>query len=162
MLTKFKWTPLLLAVLVFAADATSKWWALHHLTPEASPFIPGILQLRLITNTGAAFGIGYNHGSLMMGISAVMTALIAIHVWRRQDGPNPLTTPEVIGYGFVLGGACGNLVDRASVGRVTDFLEFAFMRFPVFNVADAFIEVGLTILLAFVLLRPAKAPEPHE
>ena len=71
--------------------------------------------------------------------------------------------------GCLLGGAIGNLIDRYTVGQVTDFLEFTFVSFPVFNVADALIDVGIGCLfIAMYLLKrdeiklhAAKNEAPH-
>ena len=61
-------------------------------------------------------------------------------------GPT-LSKWEQVGYGFILSGALGNGIDRFILGQVVDFLDFRLIRFPVFNLADAFINVGIACLL---------------
>jgi signal peptidase II len=58
-----------------------------------------------------------------------------------------LNTFEQLGYGFILGGALGNGIDRFAAGYVVDFLDFRLIKFPVFNLADVFINVGIACLL---------------
>jgi signal peptidase II len=54
---------------------------------------------------------------------------------------------EQVGYGFILGGALGNGIDRFAAGEVVDFLDFRLIRFPIFNMADVFINIGIICLL---------------
>ena len=73
-------------------------------------------------------------------------------------------TLERTGIGFIFGGALGNLLDRFMKGSVTDFLDFAFMTFPVFNVADAMIDVGIGLILISMIRawrndKPSAEPE---
>lgn len=141
------------ALLCIAADYLSKRWAEKALTVHLSqPFIPGLINFNLTSNTGAAFSIGRDSGYLMTTLATVVTViLIGWYVSRERDKLKP-DTLERIGIGFVIGGAIGNLLDRYFRGSVTDFLEFAFMDFPVFNVADAMIDVGIGLVLISMLL----------
>ena len=66
---------------------------------------------------------------------------------------------EQVGYGFILSGALGNGIDRFLVGEVIDFLDFRLIRFPVFNVADTFINVGIVCLLIASFRSPASEHE---
>jgi len=61
--------------------------------------------------------------------------------------------------GCILGGAIGNLIDRFNHGQVTDFIEFAFISFPVFNVADALIDVGIVLLFFSIWFEPIPLEE---
>lgn len=145
---KQRWViTLAVALATTAVDFSTKVWARGCL-PEGvrQPFIPGFLQFVLTTNTGGAFGIGKGSKEFMtlLAVSVCMAILYWIHHReRRGDPPAPL---ESVGLGLILGGAAGNLVDRFMAGRVTDFIEFAFVQFPVFNVADAIIDVGIGLL----------------
>jgi signal peptidase II len=79
------------------------------------------------------------------------SAFVIALYWRRS---RPTAWPLVIALGLIAGGAIGNLIDRAFIGRVTDMFEFAFVDFPVFNVADSAIIVGVAILILWLLLTP--------
>src|SRR5437762_9373440 len=79
----------------------------------------------------------------------VVAFVIAICYWvaNRERSSMPPQVAERLGMGFLLGGALGNLFDRLTQGQVTDFLDFAFITFPVFNVADVCIDIGLGLIL---------------
>lgn len=110
---------------------------------ETLPLWSGVFHFTYVTNTGAAFSLFHQGGSWLRWLSlAVSLGLIALG-WF---GP-ALTTFEQLGYGFILGGALGNGIDRFSAGYVVDFLDFRLIRFPVFNLADVFINVGIVCLL---------------
>lgn len=149
-----------IAVVVFALDAFSKAWALGHLHEGMlAPFIPGVLQLTLTTNTGGAFGIGRDFKGLMTLLPMAICAGIVYWIFRREKSGPPLHILEIVGLSLVLGGASGNIFDRLVRGRVTDFLDFAFMSFPVFNVADALIDVGVALIVMHSLFGGAYQPK---
>jgi signal peptidase II len=72
-------------------------------------------------------------------------------LWRKA---RPSYWPVVVALGLITGGAVGNLIDRAIVGKVTDFLYFAAIDFPVFNIADSALIVGVGILIVWLLFGP--------
>lgn len=110
-------------------------------------FIPYLIDLTSVRNDGAAFGIF--PGQRPVFLITHMLVLFAIAAfWRRA---RPRQWPVVAALAAVAGGAVGNLIDRAFVGYVTDFLEFAFMRFPVFNVADIALVCGVGVLMVWIL-----------
>src|SRR5207244_2925248 len=116
-------------------------WARSNLAlGSTKPFIPGLLQLTLATNTGGAFSLGRGNNTLMTML--VFSFICAIMLWMisRERSNQPPRMLERVGIGFLLGGAAGNLLDRLMLGHVTDFLDFAFVSFPVFNIADVCID----------------------
>lgn len=150
-------TPLT-AALCFFADAASKQWARQTLTEAMSQqFIPGFLHFRLTANTGAAFSLGSSNPFIMTALAASLTlALIAWAVIReRKTEPQPVI--DRVAMGCLLAGALGNLFDRFMRGRVTDFLEFSFIQFPVFNVADVLIDTGIGLLIISSLIHKTDA-----
>jgi len=117
--------------------------------------IPGWLNLVHVHNTGAAFGFLNsanlaNKQLLMTGIAVV--AMVAILAYAWQVGPRE-TLPRV-GLALILGGAAGNLIDRASVGYVVDFIDVYWRthHFWAFNVADSSITVGAGLLILDMLV----------
>ena len=104
----------------------------------AVPFLPHILQLTYVQNTGAAFSIFKDHTWLLTIISAVVAAAIAAALIKRVVA-HPF---GVITLSVVLAGAVGNLIDRALFGFVTDMFNLQFMHFAVFNVADICVVCG--------------------
>jgi signal peptidase II len=120
---------------------------------ETTDFIPGVLNLTYVRNVGAAFGLLPGRQPLFVLTSLVVLLVIGAY-WRRS---RPKLAPVVIALGLVCGGAVGNFIDRVWLGKVTDFFEFAFFDFPVFNVADSAIVIGVGILIAWLLFTPDPA-----
>lgn len=147
------------------ADQLSKMWAIQNLVHNVSQsFIPGLIKFTLTSNTGAAFSLGYRNGAFMGAVAGALTLALAFWLYKRSKANPPPNTVETIGMGLVLGGAVGNLIDRVVQGQVTDFIEFAFMDFPIFNVADALIDVGIVLVFLgmFILAQPRGKAEPSE
>ncbi len=116
------------------------------------PVIPGVFHFTYALNSGAAFSL-FPQGAgwlrwLSLGVSIGLMAL----AWF---GPE-LTRWEQAGYGFVLAGALGNGMDRFLLNEVVDFLEFRLINFPIFNLADVFINVGIICLLIATFTKDAK------
>jgi len=132
---------------VVIADQLSKYAVRQSLAPSSSiPVIPGVLNLTHVLNPGAAFGLLPGGRTLFFAASGAVIAFIIVYYLRvRPSSPILLTA-----LGLELGGAIGNLIDRSTAGVVTDFIDFRI--YPVFNLADSAIVVGL-MLLAFVVLR---------
>ena len=153
----------LIAFVVFScivADQLSKQWAVKNLTMgQSREFIPGFIRLNLLSNPGAAFSLGSDNGQLMGIVATVFSIVIFGWIAKRVTSPAPLPVVEQIGMACILGGAVGNLIDRFNQGKVTDFLEFAFMQFPVFNVADALIDVGIGMLFIAIWFFPSDEGE---
>lgn len=113
---------------------------------ETIPVLPPVFYLTYIMNPGAAFGILPNQKVLF--ITTGLLLVIGVLVGYRKLPPEKKVLRS--GLGLVLGGALGNLVDRLRFGRVVDFLDFRV--WPVFNLADTAIFIGVC-LLAWELLK---------
>lgn len=122
---------------------------------EVRPFIPGVLDLTYVRNVGAAFGIFPGRQPIFIATSLVVLFVVWAY-WRRS---HPDQWPLVCALALVTAGGAGNLIDRVVLGRVTDFLSAAFVDFPVFNVADSAITVGVAILIGWLLLTPDPATQ---
>lgn len=92
-------------------------------------------------NTGAAFGLGQNLSDVITVFALVVVVLIIYYYPQVPAAEWPLR----IAMGMQLGGALGNLIDRMTIGHVTDFISVG--NFPVFNVADSSISMGVVVLL---------------
>ncbi|MBS1954670.1 MAG: signal peptidase II [Cyanobacteria bacterium SZAS-4] len=157
-----KWIIPLVATLCLLADSTSKEWARNQLiTGDPYPFIPGAIRFYLTHNTGAAFSLGAGNSYLMTALASVVT--LSLVAWMLKRESTLVSNVERVGLGFLFGGACGNLLDRFSQGQVTDFIEFTFINFPVFNCADVFIDIGIgLILVAMMSEKSARTKEGEE
>jgi signal peptidase II len=143
------------AVVVLAADQFTKYLAVRDLTENVPvPVIDGVLQWRLIRNSGAAFSVATGY-TWFFTVIAVVVAAVIVRTARRLG-----SRAWAIALGLLLGGAVGNLTDRVfrapgfGRGHVVDFIEylkFPFMSFPVFNVADSCV-VSAAILIGLLAL----------
>lgn len=134
----------IIAVISLSFDRITKYWIMQNFNlGETRPLLPGIFHFTYVTNTGAAFSLFSHEGWWLRWLSLLVSLGLIALGWL---GPN-LSRWEQLGYGFVLGGALGNGIDRFIAGRVVDFLDFRLIEFAVFNLADAFINVGIVCLL---------------
>lgn len=118
---------------------------------ESVSLIPGIVHLTHVRNPGAAFGILPNQQIIFLIVSIAVILFILFYYYKGAvKTTDRLTT---VSLGLVLGGAIGNLIDRTVSGRVTDFIDFRF--WPVFNIADSAIVVGVA-LLGLILVSGAR------
>ena len=115
---------------------------------ENRPFIPGLLRLTYVQNTGAAFSTFQGQQWLFALIFAIFTGLI-LHEYFKK--PMPFTKLERFCIAAIYGGGLGNVFDRVFRGYVVDMLKTQFMDFPVFNVADCFITCGCIVLIVHLL-----------
>lgn len=115
---------------------------------QSIPVLPGIFHLTYVRNPGAAFGFFPDRTPFFIAVTFLILFLVFLF-YRRLP---PEKKWQRLALGLMVGGACGNLIDRLRVGEVIDFLDFRI--WPVFNVADMAITAGV-ILLAWEVLRPA-------
>ena len=154
-----KWLlPGSLLISTFVLDFLGKSWANSHLHyGQPRDFCPGLMRLTLTRNAGAAFGLGRGQGWLMTIIACIIICVITFWLYRRENSQNPPNQLERCGIGIILGGALGNLFERLTRGEVTDFLEFSFIQFPVFNLADALIDTGAALVIIGTLFFSSQA-----
>jgi len=143
-----------LAVAVVALDQVTKYLVRTNLSPVGTsvPVIGRLLRLTYTRNEGAAFGMLPGGRIAFMIVSFTVVVVIAGYVIRRR----PHRPWVVVALGLLLGGAIGNLIDRAYFGWVTDFIQVPF-DFPVFNVADSSVIVGVAMLVWWLLFGPESA-----
>ena len=139
-----------IAIAVVLMDQISKAWAMDHLAGVGvRPLLPGLLQLQLVFNSGAAFSMLEGNANLLGVVS--LAVAVGLVVWIQSSGP--LDRWQAMGLGFLLGGAIGNGIDRWRLGRVVDFLEFVPISFPIFNLAD--VAINLAVVCLALSLLPA-------
>ena len=148
----------ILTAALVGLDQLVKYLVLRHIELGAHvPFIPHVLELTYVQNTGAAFSIFSGHTWVLALISLTMSAVLALAIWkgffRHPVGKVTLT--------LLLAGAVGNLIDRVFRGFVVDMFNVLFMNFAVFNVADICVVVGGIAAVAYYLLLMDKL-EPRE
>ncbi len=151
------------AVLLVIVDQVTKFLVRAHIPLGGSaPFIPGFLDFTYVQNTGAAFSVLREHTWLLTLISA---AVVLVICWLVVKGFFTGTLGRISAM-LILAGGVGNLIDRAIFGYVTDMIRTLFMDFPVFNVADCCITIGVPLLAIYLLLHwkddEKKEEDPHD
>jgi len=143
-----------IALLVLVLDQATKAWARGGLTPGRQVTVfAGWLWFRLASNTGATLGLGSGHNELFAALALIIVVAIVVLALRGNVG-------GVLGLaalGAIAGGAVGNLVDRARLGGVTDFIEVRYWPTD-FNLADAAIRLGVVLFLLALLLDWTRRP----
>ena len=152
------WLGLALAIIVL--DQLTKWWVSATLDyQEAIPVLPFFSLVR-VHNTGAAFSFLADAGGwqrwFFIAVGVVATVIIVRLLKRHAREPR-----LAFSLALVLGGALGNVIDRAVLGHVVDFLHIHYQGFswPVFNVADSAISVGAALLIWDSLFGKPASPE---
>ena len=129
-----------LAAAVVVLDQLSKAWARQALVAGPRQLLPGLLDLHLTRNTGAAFSL-FTNSAAGLGLVSLLVVLVTIG-WIQRQSP-PLPHYRTLAVGFLLGGATGNGIDRWTSGAVVDFLALVPINFPVFNLADVAINLAV-------------------
>ena len=141
-----------LSVLVF--DQLTKHLIVSSLyVGQTIPIVRGIFHLTRVHNTGIAFGLFRNQAASLVAVSGLTIGFIVFHlVVRNKQGK--LKRGEFFALFLILAGALGNLIDRLRFGYVIDFLDFRV--WPVFNVADSAITIGVGLILLRCIRLSAK------
>ena len=137
-----------LLIVTFLTDQGTKTLVRENLVLGASIPADGFFRITHIYNTGSAFGLFPNQTFLLVLASLVGITILVLFFRNQPIPPFWLRTS----LGLQLGGAAGNLVDRITLGHVTDFIDVGVL--PVFNVADSSIMLGIVILSWFILRSP--------
>lgn len=144
-----------IVVVWLAIDIIIKDIANEHALGEVfGPSIPGILELRLVHNTGGAWGMFGDMTTALGVVSILMCVAIAAFIFLYER----ITTLGVVALSLVFAGGLGNAIDRFENGYVIDMISTVFIDFPVFNVADIGVTCGV-VLFIVSLLFPTKASD---
>lgn len=155
----------LTALIIIVADQVSKWAVLQSFrVGESVPVVPGYFDLTFVLNRGAAFSLFATlperiRNPFFIGVSITAAALIIFYRLRYLHGHRLAS----FSLALILGGAIGNLIDRMRYGVVIDFFDahIGAYHWPVFNVADSAITVGVTLMCVDMLLEWRGSKEQH-
>lgn len=155
------WYVILLAVCI-GGDQLLKWWVTSHLdVGQSAPLLPGIVRLTRLHNTGAAWSSFSGKTGLLAAVTIVlMAAVVYLVVKKIVRHPLGLTSAML-----VLGGGAGNMIDRLCRGYVVDMFDLEFMSYPIFNLADIFVVIGVLLGAVYYLWfydkydKPKKEPD---
>jgi signal peptidase II len=161
-LQPLKWNIIFFAIafLTVVIDQTSKYWIKTHLGLGESIPPSGFFRLTHVQNTGAAFSLFYGRTSILTVVSIIGVAIILVYVFVFYRHFPSLDTPlNKVALGLILGGTVGNLIDRMFFGFVTDFVDVG--PWPVFNMADSSVVVGVIIFAISILMISRADPDHH-
>ncbi len=174
-----------IAALVLVLDQLTKWWVLAGLNfspPGCLDFqraegaerlalpntcghieVSPVFDLTMVWNKGVSFGLLGADGPIGRWLLVVFSVLVALGLIAGLLDRGPIRADrrlQGVAFGFIIGGALGNAIDRAAFGAVVDFLNFSDVYFPyVFNIADVGINLGVAAILLDVFLNDRK-PKP--
>ena len=118
------------------------------------PLIASILHITHVQNTGTAFSLFSQYPLLVLIMGSLLLMVLGGYVAVRKQ----MAVLEVIAYGFIMGGALGNLWDRFTQGSVTDYIDVRWIHYPVFNLADSLIFFGIGLIIWHSLRLPPTEP----
>lgn len=148
---KFFW---LVAIIGLILDQLTKYLVVLIFQNIGTTFalIQGVFHFTYVINTGAAFSFFQGGVSWLRWLSLLVSLVLIIFGLFAPK----LSVMEQFAYGFILSGALGNGIDRFLFGYVVDFLDFRLINFPIFNLADTFINIGIFLMLILALFHGKK------
>lgn len=154
---------LIVSAVIIAADQFIKYMVVQNIALyEEKSFIPHILSLTHIRNTGAAWSIMEGKTWFLIGMPLIIAAAALIYMVKNRKG----SKLELVSMALILGGGIGNLIDRIRMGEVVDYLKLELFKFPIFNFADMCIVVGAILFcICFIFFDDSdkeKSEKPKE
>lgn len=149
--------PIVSAIVLIGLDQWTKYLALTQLQPVGNiEFIQGFMDFTFVENRGVAFGMFSGQRWFILLLTSVITLGLVYYYIKlpKTQEYKPVRFAMVL----VFSGAIGNIIDRMRLGYVVDFFEFTFFDWPVFNMADVYVVVGV-ILMAFLIIFVIKEEE---
>ena len=152
----------LIAGIIIGLDQLSKYLVRANMSLRESIPEEGFFRFTYETNTGGVFGF-FSNQTFLITVAAIIAVVVILLYSRHKMAQSMLVK---VSLGMILGGSIGNLIDRVRLGAVTDFIDVG--AWPVFNLADSAIDVGVMLLIIYVLIkmrkdsREAKRVEPKD
>lgn len=146
----------LISALLVGLDQWSKYLTVQNISlGETKEFIPGFLSLTHLRNTGAAWSL-LEGKMIFFYVITVIVSVVIIYLLIKNYKKSIWYS---VGLSFVLAGAIGNFIDRLRLGYVVDMFQTDFMNFPIFNVADSTLVVGVICIFIYLILDEKAAKE---
>ena len=144
----------LIAAIVVGLDQLSKYLVRTNMVLGESIPEHGFFRFTYGINTGGVFGL-FSNQTFLITVAAVISVVVILLYSRHKIAQSMLVK---VSLGMILGGSIGNLIDRVRLGEVTDFIDIGIgsHRWPYFNLADSAIDVGVVLLIIYILFRMQK------
>jgi len=140
----------LIAGIVIGLDQLSKYLVRANMVLGESIPEEGFFRFTYGTNTGGVFGF-FSNQTFLITVAAIVSVVIILLYSRHKMAHSMLVK---VSLGLILGGSIGNLIDRVRFGAVTDFIDVG--AWPVFNLADSAIDIGVVLLIIYILFKIKK------
>ena len=135
-------------LLLIALDQVVKWYVVKEIPLGGMRrFIPKVVSLTYLKNSGAAFSMLENQQWFFTIITLIAMGAAFVYLYRHIKGSIWL----LLGLTLIISGGIGNFIDRLRQGFVVDMFHLDFMNFAIFNVADIYLTVGVGLLLIYIL-----------
>lgn len=140
-------------VFLFLVDRGVKEWVQHQLFQgDSIPIIPHVFHITFVHNSGAAFSLFREHPLPLLWVTIGLFSIFLFYSLLKPQ----LNQWEVSALSLILGGALGNIADRLMLGRVIDYLDLAWIDYPIFNLADVFIFCGICLFISHYVFQTRK------
>ena len=141
---------LILSILFVIVDQVVKMWIVNNFSlHDGMELTNGLLSILYVRNTGAAWGMFEGKMVFFYLITAVAVGTLLYLMFKEKGKSKLLLTA----YSLILAGAVGNFIDRIRLGYVVDMFKFEFIDFPIFNVADICLTIGVIFLFYYVIFK---------
>lgn len=141
---------LVISILLIGIDQITKWFLYGK---ETVSILGDILWFKSTLNTGVAFGMFSDSTLLFIVISSLATVIFIYLIFSKKFLTSKM---EKICLGIIMAGTVSNLIDRIFLGGVRDFIYLKFINFPIFNVADMCITIGMVLLCIVIIFKKPK------
>ena len=136
----------IILILTICDQLLKSWVASSIVLGGSKQLIPGIIELTNLRNSGAAWSIFEGQQTFFTIITIVAIIVIGYFIWQYRKN-----IPMLIGLSLIMAGTIGNFIDRLRQGYVVDMFETTFINFPIFNLADMCLTLGVIWLIICIL-----------
>jgi len=136
----------IILILTICDQLLKSWVASSIVLGGSKQLIPGIIELTNLRNSGAAWSIFEGQQTFFTIITIVAIIVIGYFIWQYRKN-----IPMLIGLSLIMAGIIGNFIDRLRQGYVVDMFETTFINFPIFNIADMCLTIGVIWLIICIL-----------
>lgn len=135
----------IILILTICDQLLKSWVASSIVLGGSKQLIPGIIELTNLRNSGAAWSIFEGQQTFFTIITIIAIIVIGYFIWQYRKN-----IPMLIGLSLIMAGTIGNFIDRLRQGYVVDMFETTFINFPIFNIADMCLTIGVILIICIL------------